>query len=580
MNPLFPEIPEDFEALDDEALTEFITQAEMARDAIVGNVAEYVGEGRTKDELVAEFGEGIEALKAAKVERAARADVEVEADEADDELAATVAELAAETDDADEEGDAEADEATADEAAAADPEVETEAAATIVAAAKPKARTRLPRPARSIAAAPQEAAPTPIAMTASAGGLGPDLGEPVDPIEVARMTIKKRSQFGQIPRGTKGEKISIAQFDTRDEYPEDRRLSTDAYSNQDKIDQVQNERAIRQAFDIRREGSLVASGGLCAPVTPYYNLQMLSVPDRPVRAALPAFQADRGGINAAQPLSLADITTAVGIKTAAQDAAGGSSAEKTCQIVDCPDFVITDVEIVYHCVQFGNLGARAYPERVAQANSLVLAAHARTAESQLLTNIAALSTAVTAASTGLGVTASLLGEILAAANGMRNRHRMNPEAVLRIMLPDWSVDLMVSDVIRGQFDRFGTTEESVTALLRSFDLEPTFYIDGAAGASQVFGAQNAGALLAFPPTVVWYLFPEGSFLYLDAGTLELGIVRDSVLNKTNDFQIFGESFENVAFVGVESIQVTSTVCDSGAVSLPIAYTECGDYGIS
>ena len=45
------------------------------------------------------------------------------------------------------------------------------------------------------------------------------------------------------------------------------------------------------------------------------------------------------------------------------------------------------------------------------------------------------------------------------------------------------------------------------------------------------------------------LFPEGTFLHLDGGTLELGIVRDSTLNSTNDYQVFGETFENVARIG-------------------------------
>ncbi len=70
----------------------------------------------------------------------------------------------------------------------------------------------------------------------------------------------------------------------------------------------------------------------------------------------------------------------------------------------------------------------------------------------------------------------------------------------------------------------------------------------------------------------WYLFPEGTFLFLDTGTLELGIVRDSVLNATNDFEIFGETFENVAFIGVESLAVSSAICDSGTVTLPVAVT--------
>ena len=74
----------------------------------------------------------------------------------------------------------------------------------------------------------------------------------------------------------------------------------------------------------------------------------------------------------------------------------------------------------------------------------------------------------------------------------------------------------------------------------------------------------------------WALFPEGSFLFLDGGVLELGIVRDSVLNAENQFQIFGESFENVAFVGIESLWITTTVCPSGTVAAPKDNTDfCG-----
>jgi hypothetical protein len=73
---------------------------------------------------------------------------------------------------------------------------------------------------------------------------------------------------------------------------------------------------------------------------------------------------------------------------------------------------------------------------------------------------------------------------------------------------------------------------------------------------------------------VAYLFPEGSHLYLDGGVLELGIVRDSVLNANNNFQLFGEGFENAAFVGITSLAITSSVCDNGAVTAPHAADAC------
>lgn len=39
---------------------------------------------------------------------------------------------------------------------------------------------------------------------------------------------------------------------------------------------------------------------------------------------------------------------------------------------------------------------------------------------------------------------------------------------------------------------------------------------------------------------------NGTFIHLDYGTLELGLVRDSRLQSANDFTIFAETFENVA----------------------------------
>ncbi len=40
------------------------------------------------------------------------------------------------------------------------------------------------------------------------------------------------------------------------------------------------------------------------------------------------------------------------------------------------------------------------------------------------------------------------------------------------------------------------------------------------------------------------LMGRGRIVAIDGGTLDLGIVRDSQLNSTNDFQIFGQSFQD------------------------------------
>jgi hypothetical protein len=42
---------------------------------------------------------------------------------------------------------------------------------------------------------------------------------------------------------------------------------------------------------------------------------------------------------------------------------------------------------------------------------------------------------------------------------------------------------------------------------------------------------------------------------LDSGVLQLAIIRDSTLNATNEFRIFGESFESVAARTISSSQL-------------------------
>jgi hypothetical protein len=87
-----------------------------------------------------------------------------------------------------------------------------------------------------------------------------------------------------------------------------------------------------------------------------------------------------------------------------------------------------------------------------------------------------------------------------------------------------------------------------------------------AGGAGAFSAQSSGAMNEFPDTCVWWLFAEGSFLFLDGGTLDLGIIRDSTLVGTNDYKMFVETFENAAFVGVESLQITSTININGVAA--------------
>lgn len=557
--PLFTPLPDNLDALSAEELAELAAEIQGQLAAVAASPADYVSDTFTDASLL----DAASAAHASLAEIRAASEALAAGEEPDEEDEPET-EVETETETASVAPEV-ADALSALVEPAVEPVVETASAEleVVTAAATPPAVVP-PRPARSRAAAPVVAAIPRVSLTAASNVLADfEIGDEIPTFAVAEAMLKRWSLFG----APTGERHIVAKANWRDSYPADRVLTGDAIKNMALIAAATDQQEI-QAEMGRRRKSLTASGGWCAPVVPYYDLPVFGSTDRPVRDALPAFNASRGGISHARPASLASITDAVGIVTAAEDEQGGTFGAKSCQVPDCPDFTDVQTNAVFHCLQWGNMVARAYPELVAQWTDLTMTALARLAESYLLTRIDTMSTAVTAHGVTLGATSTLLTQALTAAVALRNRHRLDKNTVLRAMFPEWVVPLMVSDVIKSQFQRFDTDEAKITAMLRQFNIEPTFYKDGATGAGQVFGAQNAGTLLTFPTHVRWYLYPEGSFLYLDSGTLEIGLVRDSILVASNDFQQFGEFFENVAFVGVEALAIDSAVCDSGVVAAP------------
>lgn len=549
MAAMFPALPEDLSALTDDELAALEAEHVEVALRIESNDADLIGD-RTASQVVDEMTAGVEAVERVRAEMAMREEGRREYAETVESLASRIRpeetveaveepaadELAADT------ADDEPDEPTVEEET-----VEQVDAEPVTAAAQLRLPPRATRSREPVVAddKPRQA------LVASAGIEGVAEGHPLDRTGLATAMIRKRERFVSTPKGVREEVIvASAQW----KVPEDRWLrANDPHGNDEKVRNVVSEDAI------------VASGGTCAPNTPWYDLMTLSVPDRPVRDALASFMADRGGIRVAPPATLADITSAITHVTHAEDEQGGTFATKDCQVVSCPVPVDVEVDIVARCLQFGNLVSRAWPELVAQWTELAMAAHARTAEGLLLDGIAANSTAVTAGPT-YGATATLLDTILNAAAGMRSRHRIRRGVQLRLLLPAWTSELLISDLRASAFDRFAYTVDGVTELLRAHGVEPTFYLDEATGAGQVYGAQAAGALNPWPTTIVAYMYPEGSHLFLDGGTLDLGLVRDSVLNQTNDYQVFAETFENTAYIGIESLEITITVCPDGTVA--------------
>jgi hypothetical protein len=555
--------------LDDDALGAQLAEIQALADKVLDGDKDTVGE-LTAAEVIAELEVAAENIDKLKAEQAARVELDKEneakvaelakrlkgdaGDESDDDKAADDAE-------GDDAKDAKADAGEGDDEKAAEGAEEKEA----VAASASQRRRKPSLPGAKGDHAPKKderetkGAKVTIAASAAKGTDGFDTGAELTGMQIAEAMVKRHDSLGRGIMEGDGVKVPVATLVAS--YDESRVLDQNFAANKKKIEAVTSPTA------------LAASGGICAPVTPYYGLLELSIAARPVRDALPRFNADRGGIRYAIPPTLADITDAVGLITAANDARGGTFSQKSCQHIECPDIAEVDVSIIYHCVEFGNLQSRTFPEQVAQFNELVLAAHARKAEVNLLDGIDGASTQVTSVQVA-GATSTLLGQMITAAAGYRSRNRMSADAPLRVLAPSWILDALQVDVLRSQFGRFDAGDATFTGELAKANVSVSWYLDSPTGADQVFGAQADGALLPFPEDALWYMFAEGSFMFLDGGTLELGIVRDSVLNSQNDYQIFGESFENVAYLGIESLAVTSTFCANGQVIAPVAASGC------
>lgn len=377
--------------------------------------------------------------------------------------------------------------------------------------------------------------------------------------EVAQALLTRKHGMGRTTGGD-GEQALVASIQTS--FPDSRQLnSNDVEGNRAKINAVTSPEAI------------VAAGGLTAPVETSWDIFELGETSvRPVRDALAVFGADRGGLRFLTPPVLSDLEGAVSLWTMQDDidaaSPEGPNPVKPCIRVAAGQEVTVYTDAIPLCLTFGNLGARAYPELVQRHTELGMIQHARYSEIRLLTRIGALSTPVTAAAE-LGAARDIFVQLEQAASAYRSRYRLDPKAPLRVLFPEWFKNALRADLTKqlpgdGRDGTFNLAEAEINRWFSTRNINVSWFLDGETG--QVFGEQTAGALLKFPSTVIWYLFSEGTFVFLDGGTLDLGLVRDSTLNGTNDYKIFLETFEGVAKVGVESLRVTSNLAIKGSSS--------------
>jgi hypothetical protein len=331
------------------------------------------------------------------------------------------------------------------------------------------------------------------------------------------------------------------------------------------------EAAPRHIWDIMKKAAdpkhLVAAGGWCAPSTIIYDFFNIACDDGILD--VPTIGITRGGIRFPTSPSIADALGSIWLWTEADDiaaavsATGGPGPKKPCVRVPCPSFNEERLDCHGLCLTAGNLTESAYPELIRNFLSLLMNAHRHVINQRIIADIVANSTAVSVTGSDAPITTGLLGAIDLQVADYRERYRMCDNDPLEVVLPRWAKNAIRSDIAK----RTGVNMLAVTdaEIMSWFDLRMVrvqFVSDWQVGSSDFPG--QATPRQTWPAAVQFLIFAAGTFVVGNGLDLDLGVVRDSVLNATNDHTAaWTEECKLVAKIGHDSRLVTVDFCVSG-----------------
>lgn len=342
---------------------------------------------------------------------------------------------------------------------------------------------------------------------------------------------------------------------------------------------------------------LVAAGGWCAPSEIRYDFFDVSCQARTGLIDLPTIGIDRGGVRWPTSPTLADVfanpaafapfgasfsnASVPWLWTESDDvAAVTGTGTKPCIRVPCASFNEARLECFGYCLTAGNLADSAFPEATKHFLSLLMAAQIRVENFRYLAQMVSLSTLATAATgigaAGAGAVAPLLGAIELAAVDYRARYGMCVDDVLEVVLPDWIEGVLRSDLARRtgmDLDAISVTDQMIANWFDARGVRVQLV-----GEYQLRTAGYPGAATpatGWPTTVEFMIYSAGTFIRGDGMTLDLGVVRDSTLNKTNDHTAaWTEECHLIAKFGTESRRYVVNICADGTTGAA-DLTACG-----
>ncbi|WP_353107826.1 major capsid protein [Gordonia sp. (in: high G+C Gram-positive bacteria)] len=528
------------------AIKAAITDASPSRDDVNALVDEAVGKFNELNESGQSDGDtilGLELLTAVSlIGRDVQGELDAEADRVRqhrEDLAAKVnGEETAPEENPDAPADGDATEATADDAAevVAEAEAATAEAAdaepVVASAGAPSKRFHLSSIKPAPKAAPQGQGGTAgVAITAAADVRGFSTGQDLNGMDGLVAAAMARLQ--SMPSGLPNTHVSAGIAQLRTEFPDALIASGHGRSDEDAIEFAASEGRLTG-------GSLLASGGWCAPSETMYELAPLLADPNAGILSMPEIQVPRGGIRTAGGVDFSAVWAgnAGMVQTEAQAEAG---TEKVLYRPVCPTFTEKRADVIYSGVEVGFLQNDAYPEVTKQTLEGVLAVHAHRINASSIARMVGLSgTEIDLTGTiGPSATGSTLNGLGLIGTDYRYRFRAPESMTLEVVAPAWLKEVIRADlslragdgqyvqVTDAQIDGYFTARGVKVSWV--YDWQDAFTTNPATG----FG--GATPVTEYPETANVLVYAAGTFVRGRGEVVNLDTVYDSTNIKKNDY---------------------------------------------
>lgn len=338
--------------------------------------------------------------------------------------------------------------------------------------------------------------------------------------------------------------------------------------------------------------ALVAAGGWCSPSEISYDFFNIVCEDGILD--LPTVGINRGGIRWPISASFGDLVgnAALFSWSDTQDTAAATgtsqSGTKTCGRVPCATFDEERLGCNGVCLTVGNLMDDAFPELIANHTKLLFAAHAHKMNELRINRLLAESinitggvgaacsgvAALTLGNAGEGVVANVLGAVELQAVDYRYKFAMCFDAVLEVVMPHWLRSVMRADLRRRtgiELDAFA--DAYLMSLFDAINVRIQ-WVDDFQSRTGSFPGQTLPRT-SWPTVAQFMIYAPGTFVLGEGLQLNLGVIRDSTLNETNDFTAeWMEECWLVAKMGHESRLICVNICPDGTTGAN-DLTACG-----